>query len=67
MLIHLARAQVTGDIRGNIEVEWQGSEQECTPRLLNDGVALVNGSVYGHELMQNISVSCTRRHANHRG
>jgi hypothetical protein len=58
---------VIGDIRGNIEVEWQGSEQECTPRLLHDGEALVNGSVYGHELMQNVSVSCTKRRANPRG
>ena len=55
---------VTGDIRGDIEVEWRGDEKQCTPLLLGEGgVALKNGSVFGHRLLQNISLRCTQHPA----
>ena len=51
----------TGDIRGDIEVEWQTSAEQCTPRLLTEGIELpANGSVFGHQLMKNVSVRCTK-------
>ena len=55
---------VTGDIRGDIEVEWRGDEKQCTPLLLREGgVALKNGSVFGHRLLQNISLRCNQNPA----
>ena len=54
---------VTGDIGGAIEVQWQGSPAECVPSLLGDGgVPLVNGSVFGLKLLENVSVTCTQQH-----
>jgi hypothetical protein len=50
---------VTGDIGGDIEVQWRGNDTQCTPRLLSEGVLLVNGSVFGHELLKNVSIGCT--------
>ena len=51
---------ITGDIRGDIEVEWQGAVEQCIPRLLDQhGVPLKNESVFGHRLLQNVSVSCS--------
>ena len=52
---------MTGEIGGDIEVQWQGSEAQCTPVLLADGgVPLANGSVFGHELLKNVSISCAK-------
>ena len=51
---------MTGDIRGNIEVEWQASKGQCTPRLMSDGAAPADGVVFGLELLKNVSVSCSK-------
>jgi hypothetical protein len=51
---------VTGDIRGNIEVEWQASKGQCTPRLMSDGAAPADGVVFGLELLKNVSVGCSK-------
>ena len=53
---------VTGSIGGDIEVYWQGSEAQCRAALLGDGgVPLANGSAFGHELLKNITVGCTKK------
>ena len=52
---------VTGEIGGDIEVQWQGSEQECAPSLRGNGAPLLNGSLYGQHLMENVTVSCRQK------
>lgn len=62
-MIRAAAAQnnVTGDIGGDIDVQpWNKNVAQCTPRLMGTGgVSLVNGSLFGHELLQNVSISCS--------
>ena len=49
---------VTGDIGGDIKVH--GSATQCAPRLLGDGgVPLVNGGLFGVELLKNVSITCS--------
>ena len=52
---------VTGDIGGDIEVQWRGSASQCVPRLLGTGGVPLgpNGTVFGHELLENISIACS--------
>lgn len=52
---------VTGDIRGDIEVEWQASKEQCTARLMSDGAALAGGALFGHELLKNVTVGCSKK------
>ena len=52
---------VTGDIGGDIEVQWHGSASQCVPRLVGTGGVLLgpNGTLYGHELLRNVSIACS--------
>ena len=52
---------VTGAIGGRIEVQWRGSAAQCVPRLLGEGGApLPNGTLFGHALLENVSITCTK-------
>ena len=50
---------VTGDTRGDIEVQWQTSKVQCAPRLMSDGAATPNGVIFGLELLKNVTVGCS--------
>lgn len=51
---------VTGEIGGAIDVQpWNKNAAQCAPRLMGaGGKLLINGSLFGHELLQNVSISC---------
>ena len=52
---------VTGGIGGDIEVQWHGSAKQCVPRVLGaGGLSLVNGSAFGHTIMENVSIGCSK-------
>jgi hypothetical protein len=55
---------VTGDIGGDIQVQWQGNAAQCIPVLLSGdklgAKPLENDSAYGLELLKNVSIGCTK-------
>ncbi len=51
---------VTGEIGGDIVVQWRDNVTECVPRLLGTGGVPLGpkGTVFGHELLENVSITC---------
>ena len=48
----------TGDIRGSVTVKWSGSANQCNASLIDKDNGTKLESVYGHELLRNVSIGC---------